>query len=94
MNHGLQLVKIGKEKLCVRKRERTTRDGFLKELLDYRSLWSTVASTGLRRGRDEMALRGHNRRPGGPRSPLARGITITNFIKILCHVVFSILQAV
>ncbi len=26
--------------------------------------------------------------------PLARSITIHNFIKILCHVVFSILQAV
>ncbi len=31
---------------------------------------------------------------GGPRSPSTRGITIHDFIKILCHVGFSILQAV
>ncbi len=30
----------------------------------------------------------------GPRSPSARSITTHNFIKILSHVVFSILQAV
>ncbi len=31
---------------------------------------------------------------GGPRSPSTRSITIHDFIKILCHVGFSILQAV
>ncbi len=54
-----------------------------------------VACTGLRRGRGEMALRGHNRGPGGGHdSPSARGITIHDFITIFCHVGFSILQAV
>ncbi len=54
-----------------------------------------------------MALRGHNRGPGGGGggggglgggvmgcSPSARGITIHDFITILCHVSSSILQAV
>ncbi len=41
-----------------------------------------------------MVLQGHNRGPGGVVTPSVRGITIHDFIMILCHVGFSILQAV
>ncbi len=40
INHGLQFGKIGKVRERERERERTTREVFLKELLDYRLLWS------------------------------------------------------
>ncbi len=73
----------------------------MKDIL-YQIYWVAVAVG----GGNGMAIGGHNHGPGGGGGggggagvmwccpPSARGITIHDFITILCHVGFSILQVV